>query len=114
MEKGKRIDKTRLNSIHHFIRQFNKLKLLEKVVFLKQLTDEQVSYIEEICYNFLKSNIPTKERQVKLLSKLKKFIYSIISSKHSRKYKKKLISSVRGLHLLNVLVPLARNIVQQL
>lgn len=107
MDSKEKIDKNRLKIIHTFIENFQKLDNKDKSSYLKQISSEEIKYIEEVCYNFLHSNIKIENRKIVLLKRLKRFIYKFLSKTSSKQVKRKILSSIRGLFILNIIFPSA-------
>jgi len=107
MGKRSRINKERLKELLTFLTEYKNISFTERKEFLSNLSDKQVDIISEILNNFLKNNIKTKSNTVSILKKLKHDIRKISSSTCSRTIKRKIFKSVKGIHILNLLLPFA-------
>ncbi len=113
MEKSKStsgyiVSKNHINNLVLFLEKFNKLSQSERVDYIKNNSSEKtINYFSELASNFLKGNIKPNTTSFKHLKRIKNYIYKLASKKTARKYKHKLLSSIKGLQILNILIPLA-------
>ena len=82
-------------------------KTTDRLSYLKKITRREIDYVSEIVLNFLKNKIHFAYREFSKLKKIKNFMREFVKNKKAYKIKKSLILSVKGLYLLNVLLPLA-------
>ena len=101
------VDKNRIINIKQFIEHVNKLDNTEKQIYLANLEPQEIKYVEEILNNFLQENIKIGYEKISLLGKLKNVIYDLISNSKSDRYKKKILSSIKGLYIITILFPAA-------
>jgi len=103
------LDNPRIDRVRKFIRKLLKLNQRERYDFMKTISNSELEIIEEISHNILKGNIPLNYRIYNILKRLKKQLYLLTSSKNSKKIKKKLLLSLKGLTILNTILPIALN-----
>ena len=84
-------------------------KTSERLTYLKQVTNREIDYISEIVFNFLKNKIHVNYREFSKLKKIKNFMRDFVKNKKGYRIKKKLILTVKGLYLINIIFPLALN-----
>lgn len=104
-EKG--ITKDKIKKIVSFLESLKHSKLKDRHIFISKLENREIDYISEICLNLLHLNIKPPHSKISLLNRLKTVIQALISKTKSYKIKKKLLSSIKGLQLLNIILPIA-------
>ena len=114
MGKRKYAGKIKLNSLHmrkiiDFAKKINKFSNLEKVDYFKLIKRNEIDLLSEIVLNFIKCNIKHDSSSFKLLYRVKRYVYMLASKKVSTAIKKKILQSVKGLNILNILLPLLIN-----
>ena len=77
----------------------------ELISYLKRVTLREIKFITEICINFLKGNISSAYALVDRLKNIKRVIYKLASPKTSIIEKRRIISSLKGVHILKQLAP---------
>lgn len=89
------------------IKEFISLNPVEQREFILKTSSNVLSLIVEIIYNYLKGKIDNFEQIKTKLKKFKNFIREIVKKKYSHKYIREHLSTVRGLHILRLIFPLA-------
>ena len=97
---------THANKLIDFVSKLLKLTHTERLNYFKSITKEEVDLISEIVLNFLHCNIKHDRKSFSLLKRMKKYLYLLASKKTAKTIKKKIIQSVKGLAILNILLPL--------
>lgn len=110
MGQKKRIDKERLTLILQFLKRYKKVPSHKRHAF--SLSDTCVRYLSEIIVNFLNLNIHPGSNIVKSLSKFKNILRNIKNIATSKK--RTFFTSVKGIHILNILLPYAIQTVNSL
>ena len=94
-------------SLRKFANFFIKKNQIERRIFLKKkITNSQIKLVVEIVLNFLKGRFCPNYRQLELLKRCKTFMHKLTLKSTSNKVKKTLINSLKGLHVINLLLPL--------
>lgn len=111
MGRRKNCGKINVDSSHglkilHFVKKLLKLTHTERADYLKTITDEEVKLISEIALNFINCNINYDTKSFDLLKRVKKFVYLLASKKTTITIKKTILKSLKGLSILNNLLPL--------
>ena len=105
----KALESDHFQNLHSFIKKILALKSSERLNYFKTITNTEIDFICEIITNFLHKKIPSDYRSYSLLEKIKDFLRKFIKTKKGYKLKKKLILTLKGLHMIAVLFPLALN-----
>ena len=97
---------SRFYNLRLFIIKLNKLTNTQRLLYLKTITPDEIDLISEIALNFLNLNIKTDTRSYILLKRLKTVIKCLASKLQSYNSKRKILKSLRGVQMLNILLPL--------
>ena len=90
-----------------FANFFIKKNQVERQQFLnKKITSRQIGFVVEIVINFLKGRFSPDHRTFQFLERCKAFMRELVSKSTSWQVKKKLLQTLKGLHVLNLIVPL--------
>ena len=90
-----------------FVNFFIKKNQVQRQQFLnKKITPSQIDLAVEIVINFLKGRLSPDYRTLQFLNRCKAFMRELVSKSTSHKVKKKLLQTVKGLHVLNLVIPL--------
>lgn len=114
MGKCNSIDKQRIKRIVQFIQYIQSLKSSDQQTVLKKINNTQIDYISEICLNFLSSNINTGYTKISLLAKFRNYIHKLSSRSVSYKTKRIIITSLKGLYILKILLPLTLQVLNSI
>ena len=111
----KNVRKIKLNSSHalklsRFVRKLLNLSHTERLEYFKTINREEVEFISEIALNFINCNIKHDTKSFSLLKRMKKYIYLLASKKTAISVKKDILKSLKGLNILNILLPLTINL----
>lgn len=101
---GRKHREERLNRILDVINKYLNVPFDKKKAFILSITKTSLNYIIEVIYNFLNCKFKIGYTALNKLKKFKKFLYDLVSRKKSITNKKKLLSSIRGLYVLNILL----------
>lgn len=90
------------------------IKLLEKTNkqrhdYLKLIKLKEIKQLTEICMNILNGNIKITNKIKIILKRVCVIFYKLASRTTSFKEKKKLWSGLKGLHILNIILPILYN-----
>ncbi len=101
------VSKKHIDELTSFLKTFSKLSQSERVNYIKnKFSEKEINFFSEIASNFLRGNIKTDSISFKHLKRIKQYIYKLASNKTAKKYKHQLLSSLKGLQILNLLIPL--------
>ena len=98
------IDPSRKKLLLEFLQKLNKLKSSERLKYFNSISQDEVKLLSELAVNFLQSNLVVDYRSYKLLHRVKKYVRDLASKLTSYKIKKKLLQTVQGLNIVNVLI----------
>ena len=84
----------------------------ERLQYFKNINEGELKFIEEIVLNFLNNNIKAPPETFSEMKKIKSFLRSFVKTKGRFKYKKTLLSSLKGLSMVAYILPLVNLIVQ--
>lgn len=101
-----KIDSTHAVEILRFVRKLMKLSHTERLEYFKTISDKEVDLISEIALNFINCNIKYDTKSYNLLKRVKKFIYHLASKRTGKQIKRNILTSLKGLSILNNLLPL--------
>jgi hypothetical protein len=97
----------KLRDISKFLHLFKSLNITDRKKLLSNLSDREVDFISEVIKNFLKRNIRARPSIVLKLKKFKREIRNLSSREYSRNIKRKILNSIKGISILNLLLPFA-------
>ena len=92
-----------------FVKKLSLLDHTKRLKYLKKISSTELKILSEIIFNFLKQNIKISEKRFGLYNQLKKlrpYLYQLIDKKNSEKLKRGILSSVKGLAIINFLFPI--------
>ena len=104
-----KLDHPHIKKLISFLRKLSQLKHSERLEYMKTITKPEVKLISELVYNFLHSNIKTTRKSLLLLKRLRKYLHQLSKKRISYLIKKKLLQTLKGLNILNIIIPLALN-----
>ena len=81
----------------------------QRVDYLKLINPKEINLLSEITLNIVKGNVSIANRTKTLLTRVKKTLYKLASKSVETAIKKKLWLSLKGLHILSVLLPIIEN-----
>ena len=106
------IDASHKELLLEFLRKLNKLKSSERLIYFNSISQAEVKLLSELAVNFLQSNLNVDYRSYKLLDKIKRYVRDLASKIKSFAFKKKLLQTVHGLNIVNILIHLGLNTLQ--
>ena len=111
---GKNDRKIKLNSVYFktvlkFLKYLQKLSNSGRKFYMKNIKNKEIKILSEVILNFLHCNIKHNINSVLHLKRVKKYIYLLASKKISYSKKKNILQSLKGLSILNIILPLAIN-----
>ena len=111
--KNNKVTIERYNTILNLLEKLNSIKNSERIDLIKSFKKKQVNLITEIVFNFLKGTyfIPTPAFQ--LLNKIKSTVRVLGSKKTSLSKKQSVLSSIKGLQVINILTPYILKILKE-
>ena len=114
MDTSKPVRKIKLGSLHakKLVRLLSKLERLnhgERLSYMKSINKTEINLISEIIHNLLNFNIKADFKSLSVLKRVKKYLYKLSSKQVPYLIKKKILNSLKGLNILNILIPLALN-----
>ena len=112
MDRSKPVKKIKLDSLHikklvSLLRKLEKLNQGERLNYMKSISQSEIELISEIIHNLLNFNIKTDFKSLSMLKRVKIYLYKLSSKRVSYFLKKKILQSLKGLSILNILIPLA-------
>lgn len=110
MGQKKGVDQGRLKLILQFLKKYKRIPTHKRHEF--SLSDTNVQYLSEIILNFLNLNIHPSSNIVKSLAKFKTLLRNL--KKLATSKKRTFFTSVKGLHILNTLLPYALQTINNL
>ena len=81
----------------------------ERVTYLRSIKLKEINLLSEICLNVVKGNLQLPKRAKTVLARVKKTLYKLASRVIHSDAKKKLWKTLKGLHILNILLPILKN-----
>ena len=102
----KEINDDRLCKLKSFIIKLNKISHSKRLTYLQTIKPDEIDLISEIVLNFLNDNIKIDIKSYTFLKRLKKTLYILARKSKSYILKRKLLSSLKGLQILKILLPL--------
>ena len=110
MDKCNTIRKVGLNHAKvHIVRKFMKklfsVNQRERQEYLKSISSAELRLIDEVLINILRGNISITYEKYSLLKRVKKYLYMLHSNKTSKRVKKQILTSIKGLHILSIVLP---------
>ena len=102
-----------LKTVSSFIEKILKLKQPDRILYIDSISKKEIDIISEIIVNFLNSNIKLDTKSYNLLKRVKTEIYKLGGKKKSYKLKKEVLNTLKGLHIINLLFPLALNTIKE-
>ena len=102
----KEVNDDRLCKLKSFIIKLNKISHSKRLTYLQTIKPDEIDLISEIVLNFLNDNIKIDIRSYTFLKRLKKTLYILTSKTKSYILKRKLLSTLKGLQILKILLPL--------
>lgn len=90
-----------------FLRKYVYKKPTDHFKNIDLLSDKEIDFIAEVCKNFLRENIPLGREFIRLLRPARREIIVLSSRKYRRKLKKNILKTLKGLQILNILIPAA-------
>ena len=114
MDRSEKVKKIKLKSLHvrQLVNLLNKLKTLkpsERLNYFKNISKSEIKLISEIIHNFLKFNIKSDLKSLSISKRMNKLLYKLSSKRVSYLVKKQLLQTLKGLNILNLIIPLALN-----
>ena len=100
----------RFLKIRELVTRLKTLNQLERVEYFKKISNNDLDIIEEILLNATRGNIPLTAKAFKILRGTRKYIYNLISNKVSKKNKKQILYSLKGLQIISLILPLVSNL----
>ena len=95
--------------LEDFVKKILQLKPSERRLYFQNINNYELDLISEIISNFLEKRIPVDYKSFTLLQKIKTFLRDFIKLKKSQKIKRRMLQSLKGLHLISILFPIALN-----
>ena len=111
LEKNLRQKKSHFNRLKIFIKKIHGLTHSDRLEYIKKISKIEINFINEIVCNFLKKKIKIKQKHFKLYTRLKRLrsdLWKLADKNNSISLKKKILSSIRGLAILNFLLPIVK------
>ena len=100
------IDDDRLCKLRSFIIKLTNISHSKRLIYLQTIKPDEIDLISEIILNFLNDNIKVDIKSYTFLKRLKKILYILVRKSKSYILKRKLLSSLKGLQILKILLPL--------
>lgn len=97
--------KSHLVEIKTFVKHLTGLSSTHRRDYINSLNPEEVNFLSEIVYNFLRGRIIIPRDLLKSLLRHRSFLYSLSSSSNTAEKRKKLFMTLKGLYVLAQLLP---------
>ena len=94
-----------MNKFKKFIKKISNLSHTERIHLKKNIDLVEVNYVSEIILNILQGQIKIDFRSHTLLKRMKNYLRKLRSKSVSYKVKKQLLTTIKGLHLINIIIP---------
>ena len=95
----------RYNTVLNLLEKINSIKNSERIDLIKSFKKNQVNLISEIVFNFLKGTYFIPSPAFQLLNRIKSTVRLLGSKKTSLSKKQSVLSSIKGLQVINILTP---------
>ena len=99
-------NKKKFKEIVQLLKKINRLSHSDRKSYFINTSKKEINLITEIVHNFLKDRFRISSDKFKLLRRIKNQARELASKRSSIKLKKKILRSIQGLQLLNILIPL--------
>ena len=99
----------RLKTVKNFAKKLFKLINSERLTYMKKISKKEVDIVSELILNFLHGNIRSDQKSIDLLRRIKKCLYLLVNRKSGIKIKRIILSSLKGINILNIILPLVLN-----
>ena len=99
------ISNPRLKNITVLIKKILNLKHSERINYIDSIVNKEIDILTEIILNFLNGNIKVDTKSFNLLKRLRTELNIIARKKTPYKIKKQNFKSLKGLNILNILLP---------
>ena len=103
---NKKITAAKYEKIRSFLEKIKKMDNNAKLDFFKSIPEEEIDIICEILINIINENLKLDVKTFMALRSFKDYLYNIIPRNKSYFAKRKLLATVKGLHMVSVLLPL--------
>ena len=103
--------KTYFKRLKIFIKKIHGLTHSYRLKYIKKISKIEKNYLNEIVCNFLKKKIKIKQKHFQLYTRLKRLrsdLWKLADKNNSISLRKKILSSIRGLAILNFLLPIVK------
>ena len=100
----------RLSEVRQLVTRLKALNQLERVEYFKSISNNDLEIITELLINVIKGNVPIPAKVFKILKRVRKYIYVLISNKISNQRKKRILYSLKGLKIISLIVPIVLNL----
>ena len=91
--------------VEKLIRKNNK----ERINYLKKIKQKELNLLSEVCINIIKGNVKITKRIKTILTRVKDTLKKLSSRTAKSEINKKIWVGIRGLHILNILLPIIQN-----
>ena len=92
-------------SLKDMISKIIDMKHSDRLLYLRDLNDVEFKLIQEIVINFMQKNLKTPPETFHELQKIKDFMRAFVSCKNSKKRKRALLTTLKGLRMVALLLP---------
>ena len=105
-EKNIKITKqnSHINELKRFIKKILKFNQKERSDYMKNISYNELNLIKEIVYNILRGTVPLDYETYLNLKRVRVYLYSLSNEKVESS--KKLLQSLKGLRILNLILPI--------
>lgn len=81
----------------------------ERVNYLKTLNKNDLNLLSEISMNVIRGNVPITKKTKTILTRVKQTLRKLASKSVKSEVKKKIWFGIKGLYILNILLPIIKN-----
>lgn len=101
---GKRV--TGIGRTRSLVEKLLKKNNLERLQYLKLLNPKELNLLSEITLNIIRGTVKISKKTKTILGRVRKTLYKLASKSVKSEIKKKLWINLKGLHILNILLPI--------
>ena len=107
----KNFRKNHFKKLKNFIQKIDGLTHSDRLKYFKNIGTVEIQYLNEIIYNFLNKRIKVNQKHFELYNHLKRLrsdLRKFVDKTISNKVKKQILISIKGLAIINFLLPIVK------
>ena len=110
LQKDLGLNHEKKKELHTLLMKLKNLSHSERKVYFVSIPKQELILISEIVLNFLNDRFHVPAFKFKLLKRIKNSIRKLADKKVSLKNKRIILSSIKGLQIINILLPIVLEI----